>query len=54
MLVLDAEIEGVVDTGDDTRFLAYILCSIWNSRCWTYQESVLGGRLFFKIRGKRK
>lgn len=50
VLVLDAEIEGVVDTGDDTRFLG----SVWNSRCWTYQESVLGGRLFFKISSKRK
>ena len=52
--VIDAEIEQVQVLQSDTDFLAYVLCSAWNSRCWTYQEAVLGKRLFFKTKSKRK
>jgi hypothetical protein len=45
--VLDDEIQSISATDSATDFLAYILCSIWNGRCWTYQEAVLGKKLFF-------
>lgn len=54
VLVMDAEIEDVKATESDADFLAYVLCSAWNSRCWTYQEAVLGKRLFFNTQEHRQ
>ena len=45
--VLDDEIRTVSASDSATVFLAYILRSTWNGRCWTYQEAVLGKELFF-------
>lgn len=37
----------IEDSGVIFELPAYVLRSAWNSRCWTYQEAVLGRRLYF-------
>lgn len=66
MSVFDAEILDATEayaastgandvTNAESDLLAYVLCSVWNSRCWTYQEAVLGKRLYFNTaRGFQK
>lgn len=55
VLVVDAEIEKLARSLNGREFIAYILSSVWNSRCWTYQEAVLGRKLVFQtFDGRRK
>lgn len=54
VLVLDAEIEENARPASGREFIAYILCSVWNSRCWTYQEAVLGKKLLYETQNGRK
>ena len=49
VVVLDAEIKQVTNSGTKSDLMAYILCSVWNTRGWTYQEAVLGKKLRFEI-----
>lgn len=53
VLVLDAEIEAKAKPTSGREFIAYILCSVWNSRCWTYQEAVLGKKLLYQTQDGR-
>jgi hypothetical protein len=54
VLVLDAEIEANARPTSGREFIAYILCSVWNSRCWTYQEAVLGKKLLYETQHGRQ
>lgn len=54
VFVVDAEIKETVESHSENEFLGYILCSAWNSRCWTYQEAVLGKRFYFDTRDGMK
>lgn len=54
VLVIDAGLETIDISLSDADFMAQILGSPWNSRCWTYQEAVLGEQLLFLVRGGRR
>jgi len=54
VLVVDAEIEKMSRYQHGREFIGHILHSTWNSRCWTYQEAVLGRKLLFQTSDGRK
>jgi hypothetical protein len=54
VIVVDAEIEKMSKFQHGREFIGHILHSTWNSRCWTYQEAVLGRKLLFQTSDGRK
>lgn len=49
--VLDGELEQVSHEAEPWELIdARILCSKWNTRCWTLQEAALAHRIYFQFR----